>query len=253
MADQYGKVDVERATEQWNALYTALRKIVRVQLIDPIPGLYDMVFAANAGFVSPYNGAFLVSKFNTNQREPEERYWTKWFYDDYRTVINQRAYAFEGAGDLLGSPSIGWFLGHGFRSTKLIANTITEFMGEDSACHFQRIRPTALRLVDPNFYHLDTCLCLLEPGSGFFYEEAFDEEAQQKLYDYLPNSFCVSQEEARKFACNAIVIDKDIFMPKCYSVADKLDKMGYNVHLFDMSEFIKAGGACKCLVLEITC
>ena len=38
-----------------------------------------------------------------------------------------------------------------------------------------------LELVDPRFYHLDTCFCPLAPGVAIYYPGAFDEYGRSVL------------------------------------------------------------------------
>jgi len=60
----------------------------------------------------------------------------------------------------------------------------------------------------------------------------------------------VEPEEATHFSCNAVVIDRDIVLPEgAPQLVTKLQERGYSCHPLPMSEFIKAGGACKCLTM----
>jgi len=66
------------------------------------------------------------------------------------------------------------------------------------------------------------------------------------------NIIWVSETDARNFACNAISIDKSVIMHKASAgLKSALVQHGFEVIEADVSEFIKAGGACKCLTLEI--
>jgi N-dimethylarginine dimethylaminohydrolase len=60
----------------------------------------------------------------------------------------------------------------------------------------------------------------------------------------------VSSEEAMHFSCNAVVLGCDIVLPEgAAQLVTKLEERGYRCHALPMSEFIKAGGACKCLTM----
>jgi len=62
--------------------------------------------------------------------------------------------------------------------------------------------------------------------------------------------FAVPENEAKHFACNAVVLGKHVIMPaNCPETKNHLEHKGFTVFECDMSEFIKAGGACKCLTL----
>jgi len=62
----------------------------------------------------------------------------------------------------------------------------------------------------------------------------------------------VSVEEAQQFACNAVVVGRKAVIPRtCRRLAADLEKRGFTVYPLDFSEFIKAGGAARCLTLGI--
>ena len=242
MTNNNGKVDQELADHQWQELYDALGGVVNIKLIDPYQGLPDMVFTANAGFYKKRHNMVYVSKFRNKERSPEEEHFISWFIMNGYAVCQPSMY-YEGEGDLLkGDDHIHWF-GHGFRSDRRVKNTFP-FSEFHNAKH--------LEMVDPRFYHLDTCFMPLRKEGGLlWYPNAFSEEAQEKIRKVSMRKFSieVTEEEALSFCCNAVVIKNNVFMPKCQSVARKLEKLGFYVRQFDMSEFMKSGGACKCLVM----
>lgn len=109
-----------------------------------------------------------------------------------------------------------------------------------------------LRLVNPHYYHLDTCFCPLAEGLAVWYPDAFDAGSQKQARDGLPHLIEVSANEAARFACNAIVLGREMVLPDgCPELGQMLGRCGYRPHAVPMSEFIRAGGACKCLVLML--
>ncbi len=57
-------------------------------------------------------------------------------------------------------------------------------------------------------------------------------------------------DEAARFACNVIVLDREIILPEnCPKLCSLLAERGCRPHAVPMTEFMKAGGACKCLAL----
>ena len=110
----------------------------------------------------------------------------------------------------------------------------------------------SVELVQDRFYHLDTCFCPLSVDSAIWYPAAFDEYGQRVIRHHVKDLLDVSPEEAAHFACNAVVLGKDIVLadnsPK---LAAGLRVRGFRTHELPMTEFIKAGGACKCLTLFI--
>src|SRR6266508_4181383 len=71
----------------------------------------------------------------------------------------------------------------------------------------------SVELVDPRFYHLDTCFCPLPDGAAVWFPEAFDEYGQRAIREHVPELIDVLPEEAMHFSCNAVVIDRDIVLP----------------------------------------
>ena len=243
MTGNQNKVDKDKAERQWKRLYNALREVADVYLVDPQPGFPDMVFTANAGFYKKKHNVVYMSNFRNEPRKGEEIHFMSWFKDSGYSIYYPEHH-FEGEGDLLKGDLEQHWLGYGFRSAKKLHN---EF-AFDELTNLRR-----LHLVDARFYHLDTCFAPLKENGVLWYPGAFDLESQEKIRKFTSESYSieVTEEEALTFACNAVVIGKHVFMPECDSVAHKLTKKGYKVQMFDMSEFMKSGGACKCLVMKI--
>ena len=115
------------------------------------------------------------------------------------------------------------------------------------------IQIISLELVDARFYHLDTCFCPLSPGTVVYYPGAFDTYARKVIAANFSDCVEVTEEEAERFVCNALVVGNHYIQPigGRRDLRPALEPRGYRVHEFDMSEFIKAGGAVKCLVLDL--
>jgi N-dimethylarginine dimethylaminohydrolase len=92
-------------------------------------------------------------------------------------------------------------------------------------------------------------------GAVFYCPDAFTEEDGQTILDRVGPSRCipVSLEEATHFACNTVVIGDTAISPTSpRSFADKVERAGLRSVSVDLSEFMKAGGAAKCLILQLT-
>lgn len=243
MTNNKNTVDKELAHVQWENLYEALTKVFNVKLITAVQNLPDMVFTANAGFYKKRHNLVYVSNFKNRERKGEEIHFIQWFMKNGYSVFQPNV-SFEGEGDLLKGDSHNHWFGHGFRSDRSVKN-VFPFTEISNSRH--------LEMIDPRFYHLDTCFIPLRNGGNLWYPGAFTEESQEKIRRNSFNSYSVevTEEEALTFCCNAIVKDNYVFMPKCDSVAKKLLKKGFIVKQFEMSEFMKSGGACKCLVMYI--
>lgn len=241
MDDNIGKCDNSLAYKQWETLYNALAKVADIQLITPVKDLPDMVFTANAGLLVGNN--FFLSRFNYNERKNEESFFKDWAVKNQFDIIDSD-WSFEGEGDCLVDSSDTYWMGYGFRTDKNYINVMWDF----------DIKSKVANLVDNRFYHIDTCFCPLPDGSIMYYPGAFSPETQRDIDTHFRGfkKIKVSEQEALAFCCNSVVLDDKIFMPQCPSIADQLIDLGWDVQQFDMSEFLKSGGACKCLTMHMT-
>uniref|UniRef100_A0A915CPV2 Amidinotransferase n=1 Tax=Ditylenchus dipsaci TaxID=166011 RepID=A0A915CPV2_9BILA len=108
-----------------------------------------------------------------------------------------------------------------------------------------------LRLIDPRFYHIDTCFCPLTDDLALYYPHAFDPISRHNLANEL-ELVPVDEQDACRFACNAVVVGKTVIMHQgSENTAKMLEKIGFKTHFLDMSEFIKSGGSAKCCTLRL--
>lgn len=239
MSHNIGQVNHDIAQDQWLVLNKALSRVAEVHVMPGVQELPDLVFTANAGFVK--DDIAIVSLFYKQQRQPEEEHFEKWFkVNNYKTIKLKNSY--EGEGDHLVDKWGRHWMGTGFRSTIQAALELGDIF---------KVHVHTLELVDPRWYHLDTCFCPLPNGEILWYPNAFSEKSQKLVNNSFTDMISISEQDALAFACNSVCIDNNIFMPKNHNVADALKARGYNVQEFDLSEFMKAGGAAKCLVLDL--
>ena len=240
MSSNKNFVNRDKAAEQWNLLYAMVRSCAEVELIQGDRWLPDMVFTANAGY--QFGNNVVLSNFKHNERKAEEELFEYWFESSGYTV-HRLSSSFEGQGDLLRDADGYMWLGTGFRTDIQALDELEPLLGE-------WIQP--LKLVDPRWYHLDTCFCPLPHGELLWYPPAFDSESQDLIYDFYEDTIEVSEEDALQFACNSVCILDNVFTPKCsVSTSIMLMKYGYNHVEIEMSEFLKSGGAAKCLVMDL--
>jgi N-dimethylarginine dimethylaminohydrolase len=234
--------DAERSRRQWTVLRETLQELgVAVDLIEPVPGLPDLVFTANAGLV--YHSLFISSHFRFGVRRGEAAHFQSWARRRGLEVVQlPEGYHFEGAGDALFCGET-LFAGYRFRSDVRSHQWVGERLG---------VEVLPLELVDPRFYHLDTCFCPLAPDRALYYPGAFDEYGRSVLRDRIPFLIEVAVEEAISFSCNAVVVGPTVVLhagaPK---LAASLHQAGFAVRPLEFSEFIKSGGSAKCLTLRI--
>ena len=235
--------DPERARAQWRALHKVLTSTlgVRVELLTPVKGLPDLVFTANAGLVVP--GRFIASRFLHPERQKEQPTDEAWFRArGYAIETLPEETCFEGEGDAL------WlgdtlFAGYRIRSDIRSHQAIAAMLGGEVL---------SLELIDPRFYHLDTCFCPLDDRRALYYPPAFDDYGRRVIREFVPEPIAVSDADALRFACNAVVVGRDIVVQSgCDALEKILREQGFTPHPVDLSEFHKAGGSAKCLVLWI--
>jgi N-dimethylarginine dimethylaminohydrolase len=227
----------QQASTQWQELRRLLEDqlAVDIRVIEPQQGLPDMVFTANAGLV--YRNKFIVSNFRHDVRRGEASFFAEWFRQQGFEIIHlPEDHFFEGEGDLLKYDD-RWFAGYHIRS---------DITGHQNVAEIIEQEILSLELTNDWFYHLDTCFCPLREGHALFYPTAFDSYARKVLENNIPQLIAVSEEEATKFACNAIVMSDG-----CPKVREQLESLGFTVFETPLSEFHKAGGSAKCLVLGI--
>jgi ornithine--oxo-acid transaminase len=236
----------QNAERQWEQLHSAVASVARVELVEPQAGSPDMVFTANAGLVR--DGVVALSRFFHPERQGEEPHFRKWFDDSGYAVRDlPRAVPFEGEGDaLFEADNSRLWAGHGMRSR------------EASHAYLQGtwdVEVISLHLIDPRFYHLDTCLCPLYGGYVLYYPEAFDADSQARIAARYPEErrIAVSLPDALRFACNAVNVGRTILLNEVSQpLVNRLESLGFRVIQIPLSEFLKAGGAAKCLVLRLS-
>jgi N-dimethylarginine dimethylaminohydrolase len=232
----------EKAHQQWRNLYDALLALgVQVELMTPQQGLPDLVFTANAGLV--FGRKFYSSRFRHDVRARESPHFDAWFAAHGFEVCHlPEEMFFEGAGDaLFCGPTL--FAGYRIRSDVHGHQWLGKELGK-------QVLP--LELVNPHFYHLDTCFCPLAPGEAIYHPAAFDEYGNRVLRAHVPRLLPVRLEEANRFACNAVVVGKRVVVNSgCEQLMADLRAWGYEPTAVELDEFLKAGGSAKCLTIRL--
>jgi N-dimethylarginine dimethylaminohydrolase len=232
----------ETAHQQWDKLYKIYTEQLgwQVELIDPVKGLPDMVFATDCCI--KIGDKILLSSFRYPERQPETAHFEKWFRDHGYVQLKQAANFFEGGGDnlLCGNKILA---GHGFRSAAEVAAEMRDYFN---------LEVVSLKIVDPRFYHLDTSLAVLSPDTVASYLPALDEASQQRLRDAVPNIIEATLEEAQGFGLNAVSDGHTIITSHANeSLLNKYRQAGFEVIGTPILEFRKSGGGVKCLTLTL--
>ncbi|MEL7505137.1 MAG: TIGR00300 family protein [Cyanobacteria bacterium J06554_6] len=236
----------ERAQAQWQGLHEIIAAHAQVDLVTPEPGWPDMVFTANAGLI--LGDQVVLSRFLYPERQGEEPFFKAWFEQQGHTVHElPQDLPFEGAGDaLLDREGRVLWAGYGFR---------TELDTHAYVSKWLDIDVISLRLMDERFYHLDTCFCPLSNGYLLYYPAAFDAYSNRLIEMRVPphKRIAVAEEDAVNFACNAVNINQLVIMNQASeALRQQLAEVGFTVKETPLTEFLKAGGASKCLTLRVT-
>ena len=234
--------DRAAAQTQWQSLRDALVGLgVVVETLPPQPGLPDLVFTANAGLV--YGMTFLSSRFKHAVRAAESPHFEAWFAAHGFDVVTLPEGLFhEGAGDALFCGDT-LFAGYRTRSDAAAHQWVAGKLG---------VRCLPLELVNPRFYHLDTCFCPLAPGVALYHPDAFDAYGRRVLAAHVGTLIGVTAAEASRFGCNAVVVGKSVaHNADCPELAAALVAHGYRPIAVELGEFLKAGGSAKCLTLRL--
>ncbi|MBY0527676.1 MAG: amidinotransferase [Gemmataceae bacterium] len=234
--------DTSLAHQQWHKLHATLGELgVQVELMLPQKGLPDLVFTANAGLV--FGKRFFSSRFRHEVRARETPHDDAWFAAHGFTVEHlPEDMFFEGAGDaLFCGPTL--FAGYRIRSDVRGHQHLGQAIGK-------QVLP--LELVNPRFYHLDTCFCPIAPDQAIYFPEAFDSYGRKVLETHVPKLLPVVETEAHRFGCNAVVVGRSVIHnSNCPRLAEDLGKWGYTPIAVELDEFLKAGGSAKCLTLRL--
>ncbi len=236
------EVDHRRAVEQWEALHSEyLARGQTIEYAEPVSGLPDMVFSANAAVL--WGRRAVLSRFRHAERAGEEGHW--------RAALERLGFevlelpdplAFEGAGDALFFGD-HLFQAFGFRTDEQAHAEVARLLDVDT---------TSVRLIDPRFYHLDTCFCPLDSGIALVAPQAFAPESLELIRARVPRLIEVPPEVAQGFACNAMPMNDTVISSSTIeSLRQPLAAAGFAAVALPMSEFLKSGGGVRCLSLPL--
>ncbi len=247
MAGNLHRPSRDLAFAQWNNLYQHMKTLADVRLLHARASSPDMVFVAHTALV--HHGIAAVSSFAHPQRQSEETYLREWFEaEGFLVWDTPRETAFEGEGDaLFDAEGKHLWAAHGVRTCQHSHRHVAD------AWHTP---VSSLHLVDPRFYHLDTCFAPLAGGHVLYFPGAFDTASQRRIESAYPaeKRIAVTEREATHFACNVINIGQNIIMhPVVQSdLPDRLMDLGFDVTQLVLSEFLKGGGSAKSLGLRLS-
>lgn len=250
---QPNKINKNKAEDQWKELKEVYEKLnVQVHILNGIENLADMVFCANQSF--PYLNhknqlCAVLSNMRDERRHKEvlhiENFLKTQGYHTQSLASRSEETLFEGMGDVtwLGTTRL-LIGGYGFRTSKRIYEALSQVTQYPIAI---------LELKNPKFYHLDTCLSVLNSTTAMVCQEAFTPAGLELLNALFPNLLEIPLREADApgFACNAHCPDgKHVIIQKNNLQTHALLLKHHFIPIeVDTSEFIKSGGSVYCMKL----
>ena len=232
--------DTNLALSQWSVLYDTYRNLgFQVDVIDPLAGLPDMVYAANGGFV--LDGIAYGAKFHHHERGPEGPAYMEWFRAQGFQVV-EPVEVNEGEGDflLVGDTILG---ATGFRSDTGSHKEIADIYSREVV---------SLQLVNPSYYHLDTALAVVDSTTIAYLPSAFDERSLGILRERYPEAIIATEEDAAVLGLNSFSDGHNVVIAaRATTFAADLADRGYNPIGVELSELLLGGGGVKCCTLEL--
>ena len=251
----HGTVDYDKAKKQ----HLAFRKSLGTINV-PATGLPDEVFVTNAALVLPGlpTPTFLTANFKYAQRKEEAKNISsflrklgkviKWPYDS----------VLEGQGEAKWFKPNGRYIvviGYGFRSSKRSVQDLEEILTK--IYNSNGVEPpivVGVKLINPIFYHMDLATNAIREDTCIIQAGSMSSADVRKLEDLGIECFVRSFEDpfALNGASRGRVFHTHVLTPKAKSLLTPiLNKVGSILEEHDVSEFEKAGGGLRCMVLVI--
>jgi N-dimethylarginine dimethylaminohydrolase len=214
------------------------------------PDAPDMVYAMNLGLplVGGDGPLAVLSHMRYAERRMETETAERWFAEHGytpRTIGRDGVGAHFEAGD-----AFAWrselVVGFGPRTEKLALKHLA---------HELDVAVRGVRITHPGMYHLDLGFCPLDDTRAMVCPAAFDDASARKLLGLVPEPLVLTEAEAMTFCANSIVVGRTVIMPACpVRVRAQLEAWDFDVVVVGVSEFLKGGGAIRCLTnpLDVT-
>ncbi len=250
MAGNLGTVDAKAAMRQWESVKSTYSDMgLDVQTVSGQAGLPDMVFCANQTL--PYldhrtgvRGVFLSNMY-ADERSAEVDFYAQFFRGEgyeTRAIRANIERKFEGMGDAIWHPGkqLLWG-GFGFRTDEEVYHQISDTLD---------VPVVLLYLDDPDFYHLDTCLSVLDERTALIFPGAFEPDGLALFRRLFARVLEAPEDESRSlFACNAHCPDSRhvIIQKGCSRTNALLRDAGFETIEVETDEYLKAGGSVFCM------
>lgn len=239
------RTDHSAARSEHGALVEALRRAdVRVRMVAGSPDLPDMVYARDAGLMTPWG--YLPLAPGAPHRRREARVLAEHVRSLGIPVLPQVAGGTIEGGDI----SV-------FRDGLVLIGCSGERTDESGARAVAGLfeqhgwRAIVYRF-DPHFLHLDTQLSALSAKQALACVDVLDDSFLTTLEGEGIDLVPVSYKAARRLGCNVLSLgDGRILAASGAGLATRLSAGGYRVTELDLDQFTSCGGGVHCLTLPL--
>jgi N-dimethylarginine dimethylaminohydrolase len=250
--DLAAQPDPVATRDQWDAIAAAIGAAGgTVDVLAQRSDAPDMVYSMNLGLAfvgGPTDRLAVLSHMRFPERRMETESAAGWFADrgyTLHTIGSQGVGAHFEAGD-----AFAWrgelVVGHGPRTERLALKHLANELD---------VTVRGVQITHPGMYHLDLAFCPLDGTRAMVCPEAFDAASARLLLDFVPDPLVLTEAEAMTFCANSIVVGRTVIMPACPDrVRAQLEAWNFEVVVVGVSEFLKGGGAIRCLTnpLDVT-
>jgi N-dimethylarginine dimethylaminohydrolase len=250
--DLAAQPDPVATRDQWDAIAAAIRAAGgTVDVLAQRSDAPDMVYSMNLGLAfvgGPTDRLAVLSHMRFPERRMETESAAGWFADrgyTLHTIGSQGVGAHFEAGD-----AFAWrgelVVGHGPRTERLALKHLANELD---------VTVRGVQITHPGMYHLDLAFCPLDGTRAMVCPDAFDAASARLLLDLVPDPLVLTEAEAMTFCANSIVVGRTVIMPACPDrVRAQLEAWDFEVVVVGVSEFLKGGGAIRCLTnpLDVT-
>jgi N-dimethylarginine dimethylaminohydrolase len=237
---------------QWDAITSAIIDAGgTVDVLEQRADAPDMVYAMNLGLPflgGPTGRTAVLSHMRYPERRMETQTAAGWFAERDYTMVSigsqgvgahfEAGDAFAWRGDLV--------VGFGPRTERLALKHLANDLD---------ITVRGVQITHPGMYHLDLAFCPLDETRAMVCPDAFDAASAERLLALVPEALVLTEAEAMTFCANSIVVGRTVIMPACPDrVRAQLEAWEFDVVVVGVSEFLKGGGAIRCLTnpLDVT-
>lgn len=242
-----GSYDLDKAYRQWLKLYNYLAQRSVVYLLPGKGDLQDLPFVANLGCYLPHMAelnVMLLSNFTSEPRKGEEAVGGR-FFKSFDYVVKQSPYCWEGEADLKWLRDNIYIGGAGFRSSRAAFKWMRERFNMEII---------EVEISDPKLYHLDCLIFPLTKDKLLVNSSAlcdYDLEQLRKVAEVIE----VPPAYRYESWTNCVLLGKTVlyapYMMQWHQYADLLSDHGFDLEIFNLSEFDKSGADLSCLCMSM--